>query len=172
MKSTDLLMQDHKIILRAVDVLEDMAKRLRYDQQIDHEDLQSILRFIRLFADEYHQTKEENVLFPELRAAQPQERPLREIMFEHDDVRMLVTGLEDALETRQGLHCVYMATRLTTLIRNHIYNEDRALFSLVERSLSAEQDEKVASEISKFPVEADLMGELCRLEWKYLRRAA
>jgi hemerythrin-like domain-containing protein len=165
-------MQDHKIILRAVDVLEDMAKRVRYDQQIDREDIQSILHFIRLFADEYHQTKEEKALFPELRAAQPQERPLREIMFEHDDERTLVKGLEDALHTRQGFHFVYMANRLTTLIRNNIYKEDSTLFRLVERSFSPEQDEKVALEMSKFPLEADLLGELCRLEWKYLRRAA
>jgi hemerythrin-like domain-containing protein len=109
MKSTDVLMQDHKIILRALDVLEEMEKRLRYNQQVDREDIQSILRFIRLFADEYHQTKEEKALFPELRAAQPQERPLREMMFEHDDERTLVKELEDAIHTRQGLDFVYLA---------------------------------------------------------------
>jgi hemerythrin-like domain-containing protein len=121
MKSTDVLMQDHKIILRALDVLDDMAKRLRYDQPIDREDILSILRFIRLFADEYHQTKEERAVFPELRAAQPQERPLREMMFEHDDERTLVKELEDAIHTRQGLDFVYLAHGLTALIRNHIY---------------------------------------------------
>jgi hemerythrin-like domain-containing protein len=164
--------QDHKIILRAVDVFEDMTNRLRYDQQVDREDIQSMLRFIRLFVDEYHQTREERALFPELRAAQPQERPVREMMFEHDDERTLVKELEAAIHTRQGLDFVYLAHGLTALIRNHTYREQSTLFRLIEHSFSPEQDEKAASEMSKFQIGAGLLEELCRLEWKYLRKAA
>jgi hypothetical protein len=50
--------------------------------------------------------------------------------------------------------------------------EQSTLFRLIEQSFSPEQDEKAASEMSKFQIGAGLLEELCRLEWKYLRKAA
>ena len=93
MKCTDLLFQDHKIILRCLDVLEHMAARVQNDQPFETEDLQAVLRFLRTFTDDHHQTKEESALFPELRrTSAAQEGPLRHMLFEHDQERSLVEG--------------------------------------------------------------------------------
>jgi len=39
MKCTDLLGQEHKIILRALDVLGEMAKRVEKHQALEHDDV-------------------------------------------------------------------------------------------------------------------------------------
>ena len=64
------------------------------------------------------------------------------------------------------------AARLTDLLRNHIRKEDKILFEIVERSLTTEQDERVAAELNRFQISPDLLTDLRRLEWTYLRRVA
>ena len=66
MKCTDLLIQEHKTILRALEVLDQMAARIEQDQPVDAADVETLLRFLHKFADELHQGKEESALFPEL----------------------------------------------------------------------------------------------------------
>ena len=88
MKCTELLIQDHKAILRALAVLEQMANRVEDHQPLEHDDVETILRFLRSFADEYHQGKEESALFPELRRTKNVNDPaLRQMLFEHDQER-------------------------------------------------------------------------------------
>src|SRR5438477_495650 len=173
MKCTDHLIQEHKIILRAVDVLDHMAARVAQDQAVESQDVETILTFLRDFADNHHQAKEESALFPELmRTAAANEPALRHMLFEHDQERSLVVGLEDSVRTKKGIDFVHFAKRLTDLVRNHIRKEDRILFEIVDRSLSAEQDERVTAQLNQFQVELNVLADLRRLEWTYLRRVA
>jgi len=173
MKCTDLLIQDHKVILRCLLVLEQMAACVDQGEQLLQEDVGLLVRFLRAFADEHHQMKEECALFPELRhASSAQDRPLHQMLFEHDQERSLVEGLEDSMCTKKGIEFAHFANRLTALIRNHIYKEDNILFDIVERSLSPEQDERVVAEFNKFQINPSFLADLRRLEWKYLRKAA
>ena len=103
MKCTDLLIQEHKIILRAMDVLDHMATRVENSQPVAPEDVETLLRFLRGFADDHHQAQEESALFPELmRTSAWHEDPLRHMVFEHDQERSLVDGLEDALQIKDS----------------------------------------------------------------------
>src|SRR5947199_9427785 len=86
MKCTDLLIQEHKIILRAMDVLDHMATRVENSQPVAPEDVETLLRFLRGFADDPHQAQEESALFPELlRTSAWTEDPLRHMVFEPDE---------------------------------------------------------------------------------------
>src|SRR5437016_11097245 len=171
MKCTELLIQEHKIILRALDIIDHMAARIEHDQPVEAADVETILRFLRAFADNHHQAKEESALFPELmRTSAANEGPLRQMVFEHDQERSLVEGLEDSLHTKKGMDFVHFANRLTELIRTHIRKEDNILFEIADRSLSAEQDERVTTELKNFQIDLDFLADLRRLEWTYLRR--
>jgi len=169
MKCTELLIQEHKIILRAVDVIDQMAVRISDGKTADAKDVETILRFLRSFADDHHQTKEESALFPELkRTSAANNGPLRQMLFEHDQERSLVEGLEDALHTKKGAEFVHFANRLSSLIRAHIDKEDYLLFKIAERCLTDEQDERVTAELNQFQVNPRFLDDLRRLEWMYL----
>lgn len=173
MKCTDLLMQDHKVILRCLEVLDHMALVIGKGEHVERDDVEAVLRFLRAFADDHHEAMEESALFPELiRAVPAQAEPLRRMLFEHDQSRSLVVALEDALNTKKGWEFVHFANRLTALVRNHIYKEDNILFPIAERSLSSEQDEKVAAELSAFQINLGLLADLRRLEWRFLKKIA
>jgi hemerythrin-like domain-containing protein len=89
-KCTDLLRQDHKIILRSLDVLQCIVGGGN-PERIDQNDTTTLLRFLRVFADEHHHMKKESVLFPEVtRAIQAEAGPLRHLLFEHTQERSLV----------------------------------------------------------------------------------
>jgi hemerythrin-like domain-containing protein len=70
-------MQEHKLILRALDVLDNMAAWAEKNGVVDDVDIANILEFLRWFADAHHQAKEETILFPALtRASAAQTRPV------------------------------------------------------------------------------------------------
>jgi hemerythrin-like domain-containing protein len=170
MKCTDHLTQDHKIILRALDVLQCMAEG-ENSERINPNDVEILLRFLRAFADDYHHIKEESVLFPELmRTSEAQSGPLRHLLFEHDQERSLVEGLEDALRCKKSIDFVLFANRLISRIRNHIENEERILFPIIEALISEDQDENVRAGFEKFQPAASLLTDLRFLESKYPRR--
>jgi hemerythrin-like domain-containing protein len=173
MKCTDLLVQDHKIILRALDVLQVLAERTEEGVPVSAEDVETFVRFLRAFADDHHQGKEESALFPYLVATSGIDYPaVRHMVFEHNQERSLVEGLEEALHTNKGLEFVYFANRLTQLLRTHIEKEEGVMFDIAERSISAEQDKCITRELAAFRIDAQLLADLRRLEGKYLRRSA
>jgi hemerythrin-like domain-containing protein len=77
MKATQFLIEEHKLILRALDVLDAMTARIEKRGNIEARDVDKLLDFLRWFADAHHQAKEETILFPALRdAAASQGRPV------------------------------------------------------------------------------------------------
>ena len=98
------------------------------------------------------------------------------MMFEHDQERSLIEGLEDALKTRRGSDFRHYAGRLSGILRNHINKENNILFDIVEKSLSREQHNQVAAEFEKFDLGSEnrqmLDDNLRRLTRKYLGMAA
>ena len=172
MKCTDDLMQDHKIILRSLNVLQCLANEERREP-IDVNDVETLVRFLKTFADEHHHLKEESALFPEvMRKGQAQGGPLRHLLFEHDQERSLVEGLEEALHTKKAVDFAVFANRLTSRIRNHIEKEDSILFPILGALISRDQDEKIVAQFEKFQLDPRLLDDLCRLESKYLGRTA
>ena len=170
MKCTDHLMQDHKIILRALSVLQCLAT-IPTGEEIDQKDVSALLRFLRIFADEHHHGKEEDLLFPELmRSSEAQGGPLRHLLFEHDQERSLVAGLEEALRNNKRVEFFVLADRVTSRIRNHIEKEDSILFPILEALISKTQDDKISALFEQLQIDPELLADLHRLEWKYMRR--
>jgi hemerythrin-like domain-containing protein len=177
MKSTDFLMQEHKVILRALDVLDAIGDSINRTEKADQSDIDRVLDFLRWFADGHHQAKEETILFPALKqAAASQDRPVEHLNLEHDQERSMVEDLEADLRLAKLPEFVARAQRLSSTLRNHIYKEDRILFESVETALTAEQDDVVLERLKSFDTALDKQNleeklrDLHALEWKYLRR--
>jgi hemerythrin-like domain-containing protein len=177
MKSTDFLMQEHKVILRTLDVLDAIVDSIDVTRKADQSDIDNILDLLRWFADAHHQAKEETILFPALKqAAANQDRSLEHLNLEHDQERSLVEDLEADLRLAKLPEFVARGQRLSSTLRNHIYKEDRILFETVDAVLTAEQDDAVVERLQSFDTELDKQAlneklkHLHTLEWKYLRR--
>ena len=172
MKYLELLVRDHQLILRALEVMEEMIARVVVGKSVNPEDVKKVIRFLNVFEDEHHQTKEESALFPILmRVAGNRCEKLRQMHFEHDQERSLAEGLEEAVNTKSGPDFVHFAGRLVELLRNHIRNEESLL---LETSLSVEDDDSVVAGFANFDRDfsrgkgAEALHDLTLLEDRYL----
>ena len=87
-KSTKFLIQEDKVILRALDVLDAMSTSIDSEGKVDESDVDKLLDFLRWFGDAHHQAKEETILFPALMAAAAAEaRPVQHMTLEHEQER-------------------------------------------------------------------------------------
>ena len=176
----NLLIAEHKVILRAVDVLSEIANQTAGGRQLNKDDVRGLLDIFRVYADELHQGKEEGALFPVFtaRCDPGQLESVRHMLFEHEQDRSLMQGMEDALLTSNGGEFNQYAMRFAEILRNHIYKEDNILFELVDKRLSPEDDNRIVRQFEAFDRDFNdrgqdrLLHRLRMLEWKYLRKAA
>jgi hemerythrin-like domain-containing protein len=152
MKATQLLKDEHGHILRALSVLEEMAARATRGETINKKDAEDMVHILEGFADRHHQGKEEAILFPALLQDRDQRyyNVLCCLIFEHNRERFLVQGLEESVRSGNTRDFVYCATSLVDKLRNHIEKEEEGLFSLADSVLSAQEDERVNSEMQQF----------------------
>jgi len=175
MKSTDCLMLEHKLILRALDVLDAMRDLVEQGRDVEPADVEKIVGFLRWFGDEHHQAKEESILFPAFRsAAATQGRSVAHLMLEHHQERSLVEDMENDLRLAQGGQFASHADRLSARLRNHIYKEDHILFE--DAVLTPAEDAAVYEGFLDFDKAHDVhtleqkLAELRSLERKYVRK--
>jgi hemerythrin-like domain-containing protein len=177
MKTTNFLIQEHKLILRALDVLDAMSASVEKNGTVESFDVGKILDFLRWFADAHHQAKEETILFPALEsAAASQRRSVEHMTLEHDQERALIEEMEKDLRLANLSEFVACANRLSSTLRNHIYKEDRILFETADAVLSPQEDDAAFERLCRFDTVSDKQAleerlrELRSLEWKYLGR--
>ncbi|MBI5362757.1 MAG: hemerythrin domain-containing protein [Planctomycetes bacterium] len=144
MKPTEILSNEHRVIERALDVLDAIAKRACERNAIDLDASAKVLRVLRTFADECHHGKEENQLFPriEQRGMPRHVGPMAVMLHEHELGRAAIRAMGNAVEAAKKNDAsapaafAKHATEYTTLLREHIAKEDQILFPMAESMLT------------------------------------
>jgi hemerythrin-like domain-containing protein len=175
----EILTAEHKTMLRMADVLDSMSTRASNEGTYNQEDVEAILHILRVFGDNCHQAKEEGALFPVFAAlCNPSEyAAVRHMLFEHEQDRSLIEGMEDAVNRSNAAQFAEYAQRLATILRNHIYKEDTILFEEIDGALSKDDDARVILDFERFDREfqkdqQEMMHRIRVLEWKYMRKSA
>jgi len=147
MKATEILMNEHELILRGVAVLERMARRATAGQVMPADDARSIIGFIRTFADGCHHAKEEGVLFPAMQAAgiPSQGGPVGVMLHEHELGRAAVREMDTAVQgfgSDPAAPAAFARAAFTyvNLLTNHIFKENNILFRMADSAIPASQD--------------------------------
>ena len=149
-----MLEEEHRVIERALEVLEAISERIALGEQPPVNDLRHVLHFIVTFADKCHHGKEEDKLFPamELKGISRVEGPLGILKVEHDLGREYVEhmrrGVKDILNGNPRGYDVFRrnATEYVKLLRGHIEYEDEEVYPLGMRVLDEESLGKLCKE--------------------------
>jgi hemerythrin-like domain-containing protein len=165
MKTTELVTRDHAIMRRGLDVVDGMLRKLEEGQRIEIADITTILKFLRLFGDQYHQSMEDTLLFPWLLKSASDEPAVRQFIMEHHDERALVAEVEEALLSRKVTAFLQTSRRLTAMLRDHFDKEDDLLARLDI------EDEKMAAQIEELRRPVEVYANLSRLERRYVQKA-
>lgn len=152
MRPTEDLKNEHKAILRMIDVLRSVSARLETGSgAVEPDDLAQIVDFIRVFADQCHHAKEEDLLFPAMEEAGiPREGgPIGVMLAEHDIGRDYVKGMAEAAAgcrtgDRQAAHSfAENAKGYGSLLSQHISKEDNILYMMADVHLEPEKEREL-----------------------------
>ncbi|MBZ0258960.1 hemerythrin domain-containing protein, partial [bacterium] len=151
MKSTEIVMQEHRIIEQVLNCLEVIAQQAASEKILDEDHAFQAIDFFRNFADKCHHGKEEGHLFPalEARGYARDGGPTGVMFYEHDQGRNFVKNMfESTPEAAKGNEAaldnfVRNAKDYIQLLREHIQKEDHCLFPMADEAL----DEKAREEM-------------------------
>jgi DUF438 domain-containing protein len=118
MKPTEELKKEHEAIKLMVRIMGSVSDRLESGKKVDPKHLDSILEFIKVFADKCHHAKEEDLLFPVMeKAGIPKEGgPVGMMLLEHDEGRQYVKAMGEGIKgSNSDLNFLYSAYHLVLL---------------------------------------------------------
>jgi hemerythrin-like domain-containing protein len=152
MNCTKALMADHEIILRALQVLDVMTSEMKRGNDVSKFDIDSLLAFLRDFADGCHHVKEEAIFLPALMQAGMglQDGPLQVMTYEHERGRALTTAMRDAIERNKKEDFVLYASRYVQLLMEHIEKENDVLFERADQILTEDDDQNIVESFTHF----------------------
>jgi hemerythrin-like domain-containing protein len=145
---TAVLREEHRVILKALDVLEAAAGRLAAGEGVSDESWQALLDWLRVFADARHHAKEEHLLFPAMiRAGLPAEGgPVDVMLEEHTLGRALVAAMAEGAP----IHRASQARHYVRVLRDHIDKEHLVVFPLAEDVLDGAEVGRLTREFETY----------------------
>ena len=140
MKATDILKEEHQVILRVLNSLETATLKIAQGKSTASFFIEAA-DFIKGFADGCHHAKEEGVLFKymEKHGILVQGGPIGAMLADHEQGRVFTRQMRTAAEAWQAgdlsaaIAVEENARGYYTLLRNHIFKEDNILFPMADR---------------------------------------
>lgn len=167
MNSVEIMVMEHEYILRMLKVVRKASFKVMKGEEINYEDFNKMIEFIRQYADAHHHGKEEKFLFKEM---QTKLGKLGEnlithgMLVEHDFGRLYMSDLTDALQrVKDGdeeskLDVISNAIGYTNLLKRHISKENDAVYSFGETKLPKEVIDEINLKTEEFEKEAEKNG--------------
>jgi hemerythrin-like domain-containing protein len=152
-KSLKILVDEHKNILKVVEILEKESFLLESSKKINEKKFQEIIEFIINYADKFHHAKEEDILFKKLAKCIEEQNvhcnPVKQMLYEHNKGRNFVKMMKDGISGKNNKQVIEGARGYISLIREHIFKEDSILYPLAEEVISVEEKIKMAEKFEK-----------------------
>lgn len=153
--ATEVLKEEHRSIKGMLELMERVAEKTSQGQQASPEVMAKLMEFIRLFIDQCHHSKEEEVLFPllEKRGVPRAGGPLGVMLMEHDRARVLIHEMN--VETANGNSAEPLkrwaraAWNYSDLMHEHFHKEEEVLFRMADRILSSEEQALIVDDFER-----------------------
>ena len=155
MQARGPLMIEHRLIERMISVIKDVLAKIESTQKVDPVFVDIAVDFIRVYADQTHHGKEEDILFRELknkRLSDEDRRVMNELIEEHVFGRQTTKALVVAnTRYRDGDETALadIADKLQTLIEfypKHIEKEDKVFFPSSRNYFTDTEDQAILAE--------------------------
>jgi len=158
-KSTAILSEEHRHILKVIDRLIKECDGLRAGNEINKSFFEEAIDFIRNYADKFHHAKEEDILFVELckDTVEMHCNPTSQMLHEHDLGRGFVKELEEGVKSNDKEKVIEGALGYAQLLQEHIFKEDNILYPMADQALSEDIQQVMLDEFAR--VEKEKFGE-------------
>ncbi len=145
MDGIELMVFEHTVIKRVLKVVQNMAYNLLKGDEIDYNDFDLVVDFVRNYADSHHHAKEEKFLFNKMEeeiGAVATKLIKHGMLVEHDLGRLFIQDLVIALEkVKEGndfekINVIANAVGYVNLLERHIDKEDSVVYNFARNQLS------------------------------------
>jgi hemerythrin-like domain-containing protein len=159
MQARGPLMIEHRLIERMISIIQDALTDIASTKKVDPIFVDTVVDFVRVYADRTHHGKEEDILFRELRErplSDEDRRVMQELIDEHVFGRNTTKTLVEANNCyRNGDDSALdeIADNLRTLVEfypKHIEKEDKIFFPAARVYFSEEEDQNMLAEFYEF----------------------
>lgn len=182
MNAIDIMMEEHRYIERMLLVVRKACYRLLKGEEVNYDDFNLMIKFIRNYADGHHHNKEEIMLFNRMvenLGALGEKTIKNGMLVEHDLGRFHVKALDEALVNLKNgneeakLDVISNAVSYASLLERHINKEDNVIYKFAQRELNKEVLEMIDVECVNYENENTSVKDenikiLKELEGKYL----
>ncbi|MGG7142743.1 hemerythrin domain-containing protein [Clostridium nigeriense] len=147
MDAIEIMMEEHKNIKVMLKIVRKACFSILEGEEVNYDDFNKIINFIRNYADSHHHKKEEIMLFNRMvdEIGETAEKVVKYgMLVEHDLGRLYVSSLSEALEElKKGnneakLDVIANAISYTNLLERHIHKEDNVIYKFAQRELKEE----------------------------------
>ncbi|KOA19692.1 hemerythrin HHE cation binding domain protein [Clostridium homopropionicum DSM 5847] len=152
MNAINIMMEEHKNILRMLEVIRKVCIKVVNNEQVDYNNFYKIIDFVRNYADKHHHSKEEIVLFEKLKGGDNNrigKVTVEGMLVEHDLGRLFMMNLEEALKKYEAgdmdsrVDIIANSIGYSDLLKRHIFKEDNALYKYAKNNLSKEDLDEI-----------------------------
>lgn len=174
MNGITLMVEEHGNIKRMLVVMRKACLAILNGQEINYEDFEDMIDFVKNYADSHHHGKEEKILFTRMinEIGGAAEKLVRHgMLVEHDLGRLHIVNLKEALDkVKMGdneakLDVIANAISYTHLLSRHIDKEDNAAYPYAQRGFSEKTLNVIDLECGVFEQEQEEKG----IQKKYLQ---
>jgi hemerythrin-like domain-containing protein len=167
MNSVELMVMEHDNILRMLNVVRKACFKVMNGEEINYDDFNKMIEFIRNYADAHHHGKEEKFLFKEMQSnlgKLGENLITHGMLVEHDYGRLYMSDLSDALvrvkkgDEESKLDVISNAVGYTNLLKRHIAKENDAVYKFGETNLPKDILEQINQKTEEFEKEAEIKG--------------
>ncbi len=163
MNITQILIQEHQLILMVLGLLQKARQRLEKGGQVPSAFFKAAMVFCSGFADQFHHFKEEFLLFGLLshKKQGKLDSAMGALRYQHERCRECIAGIRQSLpmyEENDGTALTVLLENLAvyvSLLKRHIHEEDVVFFPLADKTLSSEEKESLARQ---FEMEEERVG--------------
>lgn len=162
MDAIALMVDEHSNITRMLKVIRKACLGIMDGKEINYDDFEMIIDFVRNYADKHHHGKEEKFLFTRMvdEIGGAAEKLVKfGMLVEHDLGRLYIRELEEAVnELKKGnyeakLDVIANAVSYANLLSRHIDKENNVAYPFAERKLCKETLDKINMECRSFEEE-------------------
>jgi hemerythrin-like domain-containing protein len=159
MQARGPLMIEHRLIERMLKLVNKVLIKIEKQETVDPVFVDTVVDFIRTYADRTHHGKEEDILFRELEKKEmshDNRRLMNELIEEHIFGRNITRELIEAnARYRRGENSALsiITAKLSTLVDfypKHIEKEDKVFFPASRAYLSEEEEQAMLKEFGEF----------------------
>lgn len=142
---SQLLLTEHGVILSAEDLITSLEDSWKSNPHEYQNQIKQLISFFKIYGDEYHHQKEEDILFPAIymKSEMSGNGIVQELIEQHEYFRDILNTIQLALDVEDYANAEKLLKKYINDLKDHIAIENNELLPMTENLFTNDELEKL-----------------------------